>query len=65
MISILFAITAACQAPIIELAATGGSSDRFAVMLTGDGGWRRIVVRVSRPNVSARTKQGYFAPTAH
>jgi Ca-activated chloride channel homolog len=30
-----------------------------------DGAWRRIVVRVSRPNVSARTKQGYFAPTAH
>jgi Ca-activated chloride channel homolog len=27
-----------------------------------DGGWRRIVVRVSRPNVTARTKQGYFAP---
>jgi Ca-activated chloride channel family protein len=30
-----------------------------------DGAWRRIVVRVSRPNVAARTKQGYFAPTAH
>ena len=30
-----------------------------------DGGWRRIVLRVSRPNVSARTKQGYFAPTSH
>ena len=30
-----------------------------------DGGWRRIVVRIGRPNVIARTKQGYFAPTAH
>jgi Ca-activated chloride channel family protein len=30
-----------------------------------DGGWRRIVVRVNRPNVTARTKQGYFAPTSH
>ncbi|PYQ98262.1 MAG: VWA domain-containing protein, partial [Acidobacteria bacterium] len=30
-----------------------------------DGGWRRIVVRITRPNVTARTKQGYFAPTAH
>lgn len=30
-----------------------------------DGTWRRIVVRVTRPNVTARTKQGYFAPTAH
>ena len=28
-----------------------------------DGAWRRIVVRVGRPNVTARTKQGYFAPT--
>jgi Ca-activated chloride channel family protein len=30
-----------------------------------DGGWRRIVVRINRPNVTARTKQGYFAPTTH
>jgi Ca-activated chloride channel family protein len=29
-----------------------------------DGAWRRIVVRINRPNVTARTKQGYFAPTA-
>jgi Ca-activated chloride channel family protein len=28
-----------------------------------DGAWRRIVVRVNRPNLTARTKQGYFAPT--
>ncbi len=28
-----------------------------------DGAWRRIVVRVNRPNTTARTKQGYFAPT--
>jgi Ca-activated chloride channel family protein len=30
-----------------------------------DGSWRRIVVRVARPNLTARTKQGYFAPTTH
>jgi len=30
-----------------------------------DGAWRRIVVRVNRPNLVARTKQGYFAPTNH
>ena len=30
-----------------------------------DGSWRRIVVRVNRPNTVARTKQGYFAPTSH
>ncbi len=28
-----------------------------------DGGWRRVVVRVNRPNSTARTKLGYFAPT--
>lgn len=28
-----------------------------------DGAWRRIVVRVNRPNVTARTKLGYFGPT--
>jgi Ca-activated chloride channel family protein len=28
-----------------------------------DGAWRRVVVRVNRPNTSARTKLGYFGPT--
>ena len=28
-----------------------------------DGAWRRVVVRVNRTGMSARTKQGYFAPT--
>ncbi len=28
-----------------------------------DGLWRRIVVRVAIPGVSARTKQGYYAPS--
>jgi len=28
-----------------------------------DGAWRRVVVRVDRPNAVARTKLGYFAPT--
>jgi Ca-activated chloride channel family protein len=27
-----------------------------------DGAWRRVVVRVGRPGLAARTKQGYFAP---
>ena len=30
-----------------------------------DGSWRRVVVRANRPNLTARTKQGYFAPTSH
>ena len=29
-----------------------------------DGAWRRIVVRVMRPSVTVRTKQGYYGPTA-
>jgi len=29
-----------------------------------DGQWRRVVVRVKRPSVRARTKLGYYAPTA-
>jgi Ca-activated chloride channel family protein len=28
-----------------------------------DGQWRRIVVRTTRPNTLARTKQGYYGPT--
>lgn len=28
-----------------------------------DGAWRRIVVQVSRPQATARTKRGYYAPT--
>jgi len=28
-----------------------------------DGAWRRVVVRVSRPNTATRTKLGYFGPT--
>lgn len=27
-----------------------------------DGAWRRIVVRLNRPNITARTKLGYYAP---
>jgi len=30
-----------------------------------DGAWRRVVVRVNRPSLVARTKLGYFAPTSH
>jgi len=29
-----------------------------------DGAWRRIIVRVTAPNATARAKQGYYAPTS-
>jgi VWFA-related protein len=29
-----------------------------------DGAWRRIVVQIDKPNVSPRTKRGYYAPTS-
>jgi VWFA-related protein len=28
-----------------------------------DGAWRRVLVQVARPNTTARTKNGYYAPT--
>ncbi|MDQ6802823.1 MAG: virulence factor [Acidobacteriota bacterium] len=42
MMIFLFAVAMTCNAPVIELPATAGASDRFAVLLTGDGGWRRV-----------------------
>ena len=29
-----------------------------------DGAWRRVVVRIAQPSVTARTKLGYYAPTS-
>jgi len=60
---------------VSELAAIYGQisdelSSQYTVGYTSrnprrDGGWRRVVVRVNRPNATARTKLGYFAATAH
>jgi Ca-activated chloride channel family protein len=30
-----------------------------------NGAWRRIVVRVNRPGLAARTRQGYYGPSGH
>jgi Ca-activated chloride channel family protein len=30
-----------------------------------DGSWRRLAVQVARPNVTARTKRGYYGPSSH
>jgi Ca-activated chloride channel homolog len=58
---------------ISELAAIYGQiadelSSQYTVGYTSrngrrDGSWRRVVVRVARQNLTARTKLGYFAPT--
>jgi VWFA-related protein len=29
-----------------------------------DGAWRRVIVQVARPSMTARTKRGYYAPTS-
>jgi Ca-activated chloride channel family protein len=57
---------------VSELAAIYGQiseelSSQYTVGYTSkngrrDGSWRRVVVRVVRPNLTARTKLGYFAP---
>jgi hypothetical protein len=57
---------------VSELAAIYGQiseelSSQYTVGYTSkngrrDGSWRRVVVRVARPNLTARTKLGYFAP---
>lgn len=43
-------------------------SSQFSIGYTSknikrDGAWRNIVVRIGKPNLSARTKRGYFGPT--
>jgi len=60
-------------AQVSELAAIYGQiseelSSQYTVGYTSrngrrDGSWRRVIVRVARPNLTARTKLGYFAPT--
>lgn len=57
-----------------DLASTYGQifeelSSQYAIGYTSknarqDGAWRHVVVRVNRPNVTARTKEGYYAPGA-
>jgi Ca-activated chloride channel family protein len=60
--------TEATQLPAIYTQISEELSSQYTVGYTSkntkrDGAWRRIVVRVNRPNLTARTKQGYFAPT--
>jgi type IV secretory pathway VirJ component len=58
LVFLLFAAAAAARAeciaradvrdlPLVELQPTAQKGDRFAIMVTGDGGWRRIDVKVT------------------
>jgi Ca-activated chloride channel family protein len=58
----------ASELPAIYTQIANELSSQYTVGYTSknprrDGAWRRLVVRTSRPNAIARTKQGYYAPT--
>jgi len=60
--------TQASELPAIYGQISDELSSQYTVGYTSrngkrDGAWRRVVVRVNRPNAVPRTKQGYFAPT--
>ena len=65
----VFVADDATQLPAIYNQIADELSSQYTIGYTSknprrDGAWRRLVVRVARPNVQARTKQGYFAPVA-
>src|SRR6185503_3344922 len=60
--------TQASELPAIYGQISDELSSQYTVGYTSrngkrDGAWRRVVVRVNRPNAVPRTKLGYFAPT--
>jgi Ca-activated chloride channel family protein len=61
-------VTDARELPKIYQTIWDELSSQYAVAYSSgnpkrDGAWRRIQVRLLRPNTSARTKQGYYGPT--
>lgn len=61
-------VTDARELPKIYQTIWDELSSQYAVAYSSgnpkrDGAWRRIQVRLLRPNASARTKQGYYGPT--
>lgn len=57
------------QLPAIYLQISDELANQYTVGYTSknpkrDGAWRRIVVKITRPTTSTRTKSGYYAPTA-
>ena len=60
--------TDARELPKIYQAIWDELSSQYSVGYTSsnpkrDGAWRRILVRIQRPGLTARTKQGYYGPT--
>ena len=61
-------VTDARELPKIYQTIWDELSSQYAVAYSSgnpkrDGAWRRIQVRLLRPNTAARTKQGYYGPT--
>ena len=61
-------VTDARELPKIYQTIWDELSSQYAVAYSSanpkrDGAWRRIQVRLLRPNAAARTKQGYYGPT--
>jgi VWFA-related protein len=55
---------AAVYAQIADELASQYTVGYISKNLKRDGAWRRVVVQVSRANSTARTKRGYYAPSA-
>ena len=61
-------VTDARELPKIYQAIWDELASQYAIAYSSgnpkrDGAWRRIQVRLQRPNATARTKQGYYGPT--
>ncbi|HXW07214.1 MAG TPA: VWA domain-containing protein [Vicinamibacterales bacterium] len=64
-----FFVTSVTELPKIYEQISHELSNQYSLAYTSrnplrNGAWRRIVVRVTRPGLSARTRQGYYGPVA-
>jgi Ca-activated chloride channel homolog len=63
-----FFVTAVSELPKIYEQISQELSSQYSLAYTSknpmkNGSWRRIVVRLTRPGLTARTRQGYYGPT--
>jgi Ca-activated chloride channel family protein len=64
-----FFVTSVTELPKIYDQISQELSNQYSLAYTSrnplrNGAWRRIVVRVARPGLTARTRQGYYGPTS-